>query len=649
MFNRRLLMFLGFVAAAMVVGVLRLGQLQLVRGAKYAAEAERQLISGRRLHTYRGDILDRHGRILATDKACFELVVEYPALLLDQCRRRRQGLIAREGLSAAAAARHVTEEVVAAGEYSLLRWWVRSWGRRNDFTEAAAWTALAERVDQMLDRAATISGDPRDRINRTVDDIVRRVQRIRRSVGSPVAEETRSHTVLGALGEAAAVELRAEADRMIAASVEAGTRRWYPYGDLACHVIGRQGRVTTETLLADPHADDPLLEYLPSEHVGVSGAERTCEAVLRGVRGLQQTRADDGEVNRTAPIGGESVRLTLDIELQRQVTRLLLGVPYNGAAVILHVPTGEILALVSKPTYDLNTYGRRFRYLADDEVNLPLLHRAVARGYAPGSTIKPVTALAGLAEKLITPATTFTCRGHADPRRPRCWSKVGHGPMALSEAIMNSCNSYFCRTAERLGVDRLTYWFRQFGMGAEPGTGLPGESGGIVPTRRWLYERHHRVFYPGDVRCMAIGQGPILATPLQVANATATIARDGVWLSPVLIFNLADRQQRRELDLPAGAAALVRDGMYRVVNDPASQTAYKYATRSGPVLCGKTGTAQTNRPGRNMAWFTGFSPRRDPQIALAIVLEHAGGGGPNCVPLADKAVALCKDLGYLTD
>jgi cell division protein FtsI/penicillin-binding protein 2 len=148
---------------------------------------------------------------------------------------------------------------------------------------------------------------------------------------------------------------------------------------------------------------------------------------------------------------------------------------------------------------------------------------------------------------------------------------------------------------------------------------------------------------------MAIGQGPILTTPLHVANATATIARDGLYLSPVLVAERADQQQRRELDLPDGATGVVRRGMYRVVNDPASQTAYRYATRSGPVICGKTGTAQTGREGRNMAWFTGFAPASSARIAFAFVLEYAGGGGPDCVPLAEQATAACEQLGYFDE
>jgi len=649
MFNRRLLVFLGFVAAALMVGVLRLAHLQLVRGRGYAERTERQFRSNRRLDTYRGDIVDRNGKILATDRACFEFRMKYWALRLDYARRQRDMLMTRHGLTALQADTQVVEETIEANQYALLRFWVRRHGRDNELSEAEAWTDLAARVDATLNRAATIAEVPREQIDRTVDGLVRRVQRVRLIVGMLTALETQSHPIIDALDEAAAVQLRGESDTMTAATVEASTYRWYPYQDLACHVIGRVGRVTAETLRGDPHADDPLLAYLPSEHVGVSGVERTCEPTLRGSRGTREVHASGAELHRTPPRGGQAVRLTLDIDLQRELTHLMRQRPFNGAAVVLDVPTGEILALVSTPTYDLNTYTQQFGELISDEANLPLRNRAISQGYPPGSTIKPVAALAALAEGVVTPTTTFDCRGHADPRRPRCWSTRGHGPVQMPEAIMNSCNTYFARAAEKLGVDRLTYWYRQFGMGAAPGTGLPGESAGVVPTRRWLWRTYKRVFYPGDVRVMAIGQGPILTSPLHVANATATIARDGVYLSPVLVTDRADQQQRRELNLPDGAVRLVRRGMYRVVNDPASQTAYKHATRSGPVICGKTGTAQTGRAGGNMAWFTGFAPAANPRIALAIILEYAGGGGPNCVPLAEQAVAACEQLGYFND
>ena len=647
MFKRRLMVFLALVGVGLLVNLARLAQLQLVRGNAYARNVEQRMMRRRLLDTHRGDIVDRHGRILATDRACFSLRVEYRVLLLDRVRRRC-GALMNEGLGAPAALRQVEAELAPAGETTLLARWIRRYARRHDLSEADARRRLIEQVTWTLNRAAEVTGRPREEIDRAADAIIARTQRIRLAVGSLVAEQTRSHAVLNSLDEQDAVNLRQEAAQMIGASVAAATERWYPYRSVACHVIGHTGRVSAQTLRDDPHADDPLLGYLPAEDVGVAGVEKLCEPTLRGVRGRQTVRRGE-EVTRTPPTGGETVRLTLDIDLQQRLTELLSAQDHHGAAVVLHVPTGEILALVSTPTYDLNRYGLNFRSLVSEEADLPLLNRAAARNYPPGSTVKPITALAGLSEGVITPSTTFLCRGKNDPRRPRCWSTVGHGAIALSEAIMHSCNNYFARTADRIEYDRLIGWMRHFGIGEPVGTGLPGETSGLAPDQAWVWDHYERPLYPGDARAVAIGQGLLLATPLQIANATATIARDGQWLTPLLVFDRADRQIRRHLPAKPEHIAVVREGMYRVINDPASQTGYRHARRTGAVMCGKTGTAQTGQAGRNMAWFTGFAPRAHPTIAFAFVLEYTPEGGAGCIPMAETMIDWCEELGYFDE
>ncbi|MFW6154082.1 MAG: penicillin-binding transpeptidase domain-containing protein [Planctomycetota bacterium] len=651
MFKRRLMVFLALVGLGLLINLARLAQLQLVRGADYAQRVEQRMIRRRLLDTHRGDIVDRYGRILATDRACFALRVEYRVLLLDRVRRRC-GALMGEGLDAPAAMRQVKGELAATGEAKLLARWIRRYGRRRGLSETQARRRLTERVTWTLNRAAELTGRPRAEIDSAADAIIDRTQAIRLAVGSLVAEQTRSHVVLNGLDEQVAVNLRGESAQMVGTSVGPSTERWYPYPSIACHVIGRTGRVSAETLREDPHADDPLLGYLPAEDVGVTGVEKLCESTLRGVRGSQALRRGGEEVTRTPPTGGATVRLTLDIDLQQRITELLAAHPHHGAAVVLHVPTGEVLALVSTPTYDLNHYGRDIeltRALLSDEANLPLLNRAVARDYPPGSTVKPITALAGLSEGVITSETSFFCRGKADPRRPRCWSTVGHGSLSLSEAIMHSCNNYFARTADRLEYDQLIGWMRRFGIGEPTGLGLPGETDGLAPDEAWMRRRRDRPIYPGEVRAVAIGQGLLLATPLQIANATATLARDGQWVAPLLVVDRADRQVRRRLPLEAGHMAVVREGMYRVINDPASQTGYRHAKRTGPVMCGKTGTAQTGRPNRHMAWFTGFVPRENPRIAFAFVIENTPDGGADCIPLAETMIGWCEALGYFDE
>lgn len=663
MFNRRLITFLVLVGGLMLIILARLAQLQLRYGDHYAAEAEKSMRYVRSLATHRGDILDRNGRTLATDLACSEFRMDFRALLVDRVRRDTRRLMEQEGLSADRAQRRVEQRLDEIGELELLVRWMgrraRVIARDERIGEDQAMELLVTRVAATIDRAAAVAGVSRSVLESNADTVIDRVSTWRRRVGTLLAEEVASHAVLDGLDDRTASLLRDEAPNMIGASVGPSTMRDYPYGDIACHVIGRVGRVSREVLDADPEPDDPLRRYLPDETVGMSGVERLCERTLRGRRGLLERRVTGEVLAHVEPVGGRDVRLTIDIELQEQLTALMRGYDeqrgiragmYNGAAVVIDVPTGDILAMVSTPTYDLNTYSADYRALVADHENFPLLNRAVARAYPPGSTMKPITAVTALSRRIIAPGTQFTCHGHDDSRKPRCWFKSGHGTIALSEAMMNSCNAYFTALADLLGPDRLTAGMREFGLGAAPGTGLPGETAGVVPDLDWLGRRYGRSWWPSDGRFMSIGQGLVLASPLQVVNAIAAIARDGLYRPAVLIREIDAAPIGRQLDISMAHLHVVQEGMCRVVNDPASQTAYKYARHPAVTVCGKTGTAQTERPGRSMAWFVGYAPRERPRVAFAFVLDYVEpgeGGGKTAGPLAPALIDILLALGYL--
>jgi len=328
------------------------------------------------------------------------------------------------------------------------------------------------------------------------------------------------------------------------------------------------------------------------------------------------------------------------------------------------------------PTYDLNDYARNYPSLVKDEVRLPLMHRAIVQRYQPGSTVKPLAAIAALTEGVITTATTIDCRGYMyNPDSFRCWffKKYGlmHGPLNVTEGLQHSCNIFFYTVGQRLGTRRLCEWFCLFGLAEPPGTGLPGERAGTVPTEQWLRARSNRGYQPGDARFMAVGQGLLTVTPLHMADAIATIARDGVFLSPTLALEAGPKQVRRDLPVIPAHMKAVKEGMYRVVNDRQG-TAWHVFHDPGVIpvegveICGKTGTATTapqridsNNNGRidegdqivrsgDTAWFVGFAPRDNPQIALAVTVEYVeGGGGKNAGPIALEIVRLCKNMGYL--
>jgi penicillin-binding protein 2 len=662
MYKQRIKVFLGLMAAVFLLLVGKLVQLQVIEGKQYRLKAEEAMRKVNILPVMRGKITDRKGRILAMDEPCFDLCLHYRLLtnnaawIKDQIRQ-----IARE--------RRI-DKAKAAVVYQ----------QRADRTWAAA-RELAARAGTDLDEAIATA--------------VEKVQAVRRIVNRDrdeeitVAEEEQCHTVIPGLDELTAIRLRTDAGQMIGLSVEPSHRRWYPYGSDACHVIGMTGKVWPEEMESlNIKADQaPWLErmrsnYLPGDTIGKVGVEKMCEQYLRGRRGYRRFRLS-GETLREEPtVQGGDVHLTLDIVLQKQIAEMFEAKGFTGAAVVLNLgepraPMNEVLAMVSVPTYDLNDYARNYPSLVADEVRLPLMHRAIVQRYQPGSAVKPLAAIAALADGVITPATTIDCRGYMyNPDSFRCWLYKrfghGHGPLNVTEGIQHSCNIFFYTIGQRLGTRRLCEWFCMFGLAEPPGTGLPSERAGTVPTEQWLRARSDRGYQPGDARFMAVGQGLLTVTPLHMAGAIATIARDGVFLSPTLALEGGPKQVRRDLPIVPAHLQAVKEGMYRVVNDRQG-TAYKYFHGPGvtPVegvdICGKTGTATTapqridsNNNGRidqddqivrsgDTAWFVGFAPRDNPQIALAVTVEYigAGGGGANAAPIGLEIIRLCQKMGYI--
>ena len=660
MYNRRIKIFLAIAGVTFLVLAARLGHLQLVRGDEYRLRFERSLRHVRLLAANRGRILDRTGqRPLAEDVPCFDFALEYGFLVEDpRWIARRQRRIA-------------DDEHVSAGR------------------AAEIYRERAERTWQFARMLAEGRGEDLDR---SVADVRDRVAAVREAVGGPVREEYEAHPVVRGLDDAVAL------DGLVGAELQPSKKRWYPFGELTCHLVGITGPVYREDLDARnlTAADEPdplarrLRNYLPGDRIGKRGAELACEEVLRGRRGYRRFKRTTGGpevLEAVAPEHGRDLVLTVDLALQSFLKDRMAGLA--GAAVVLSVPDGEVLASVSVPGYDPNRYWQDAGALLGDEVLQPVRNRAVWWRYPPGSTAKPVAALAGLSTGEITPETTFFCRGYLhQPNAFRCWIYArtggGHGRLDLDDAIKDSCNVYFYHVGETLGARQMSMWLHLFGFADPPGVHLPEERAGTVATEAWL--ARHRPGQPrftvGDGRMFAIGQGPFLATPMHVANAMAAIARGGELSAPVLIlerradgrlepFRPDGPQPAVRLPVTAAQVAVVQRGMYRVVND-ATGTSYKYfhgpgVTPPGVDVCGKTGTAQTapqrvdsNGNGRidggdrivrsgDTAWFAGFAPYENPRIAFAIAVEYveSGGGASNAGPIAHDLVAVCRELGYL--
>lgn len=694
MYRRRIWIFLALIAVVLSAYVLRLGQLQLVRGGEYAARVEESMRFSRLLATRRGSILDRHGRVLAVDDACYDFCLDYRALAIVHARRQIDPDLVFQWLATndEDTRSRLRQQVRARGP--LVQDWpdVRSWARRQARQIAAAegltmpeqmpqaMMRLLGRLDAMIELAAEVAQIPVEEVHDNAEQVIRRVAAIRQVTGTRIYEETQPHAVIfGLTGQIH--QLRRIMDETVGAGEQPSTQRWYPYEDLACHIIGVTGPVTREVVEADPDGDDPLRKYLPGERLGISGVESLCEAVLRGARGRQMFHRNDPTrpLSRTEPVQGRDVRLTIDIDLQRDLTDMFrtqlasqgqLGL--DGSLVVIDVPTGEILAMVSLPTYNLNTYREDYAQLVGDVRHLPLMHRAIARQLPPGSTVKIMTALLGLRENIVSTGTPIHCNV-GDETRPRCWIQVaggGHGAVELFDAIKKSCNAYFRTVGERLGAPRLMAGFNEFGLGVSPGTGLPGERAGLTPTPDWLMRSRQRVFWPSDGRMMAIGQGLLLATPLQIAAAMGTVARDGVYVSPRIVAPdpavepVLPERRVEDLGFSPADVAQVQRGMHAVVNERGG-TAQRYFTNAVGDICGKTGTAQTeplridaDGDGRvtrddpvvlsgNTAWFAGYASYRRPRIAFAVMVEYGGSGGSTAGPIAAELVRICGEHGYL--
>lgn len=461
-------------------------------------------------------------------------------------------------------------------------------------------------------------------------------------------------------------------------SLEVGPLRTYPFGDFASHLLGYVGEVSG----SDLEGDD---SYRMGDLIGKFGAERAWETYLRGVAGGQQIEVNSlgrrlRVLSRAAETRGNSLVLTIDRRLQQFAEQLLEG--KEGAIVALRPNTGEVLAMASRPSFDPNPFARGIRQsewnaLTSGQYD-PLSNRALQGQYPPGSIFKIITAAAALEEGVVTPFSRLYCGGsyRFGKRSYRCWKRGGHGSVNLHDALVHSCDVYFYQVGKQLGVDTIAEYSHRFGLGRPTGIALTNEKPGLIPTSEWKKRRYDEPWYAGETLSVAIGQGYVLTTPLQMANVAAMVANGGKNYRPQYVGRVeapgGEVVEQLEPDL-VGDAGLrrstlhqIREALRDVVNT--RRGTGKRSKLPNIDVGGKTGTAQVFKMGRKAvktehmarhlrdhAWFVAFAPVDDPEIAISVVVEHAGkGGGAAAAPLArdlaDFYFALTRGRDYqLTD
>lgn len=568
--------------------IVRLWYLQIHHGDDYAQLSESNRIRAQDLNAPRGNILDRHGRIIVTNRPCFNIV------------------------------------------------WVREDAPNPDAVLKSLSRILHEDISILLERIRTYADHPRYMPFRLKEDI---------DWKTLVYIENHRLDLPGV-------------------RIEVLPSRDYLYGDLASHLIGYLGEINQKELdkMEDSH-------YEPGDQLGKMGVEKLYEHYLRGEKGRKYLEVDvhgleQKQIKIQKPLPGDDLQLTIDIDLQQTAEEAMAD--KAGAVVAMDVHSGRLLVLASTPPLHLQEFiggisTSDWKAMLENPLH-PLISKTTQGQYPPGSTYKIVTALAALAENVVTPETIFYCNGSLSfgNRSYGCWKKHGHGPVNLHRALKESCDVYFYQVGQRLGVDTLARYARSLGLGSPTGIELEHEKAGLTPTTTWKLQKYKEPWQDGETLSVAIGQGFNLTTPLQVCRMTAATVNGGILYQPRLIQSIKDPDGQIITTFPPVTEGrvlgtsqdldLIREALVAVVNETHGTGG---AARLPDVMVGgKTGTAQVIHLSqfknakeedipykyRDHAWFTSFAPAEAPEIAVTVLVEHGGHGGSAAGPVAKQVL-----------
>ena len=610
--NLRLRLFYFVIGLCMASLVAGLGYRQLLQQEEFAAAEERQNYRRILMPGPRGNIHDRHGNLLVGNRPLFSAVV-YLNELRPEFRREYFRLVRRQ------------RELGLSGDRHSLN--LRA--RRNVVQKYLG------RLNRILGREATV--DSRDIERHFSQSLL---------LPFPLIQDLPSE-------EYALLIEQIPMDSPI--QILTGTTRWYPYKEAAAHTLGFVSDSTEFPEGSLP--GDELLTFRNEGSIGRSGIEKAFNKHLQGKTGGEIWTVDPGgfqyeRVVHEPARKGADLTVSLDIDIQLAAERALGEM--TGAVVAIEVATGEVLGLASKPAYDLNRLSPFLSYKMDKEIRRKgaWLNRAVQGLYPPGSTFKLVTAMAGLREGVISEETTVTCEGvlRVGRRQFHCHRRSGHGPLQLVGAIRESCNVFFYDRGLAAGVWAIADEARRFHLDEATGIELPGETRRmLVADPEWKAARFYgESWFPGDTANMAIGQGFLLLTPMQMATFAASLARGTTFLQPTLLHEAGPPETGPPIDLSPGQLGLVHEGMREAGESGTARLA------GGPdmAVAGKTGTAQVRKDGKptTLAWFVGYAPVRNPRVAVAVLVEGVPaenttyGGGSTAAPIAKEVFSAYLEM-----
>jgi len=590
-YRRRVRIILAIFVVLLAAIAAKVAYMQIASGAHYRALAHQRRLRTVPIDTLRGTIYDRNGIPLAQHQPIFQVKV-----ILKEVDKLDQ----------------------EAGKN-----WCRNLAKILNITPARVEELLRQTKEKIEDEA---SSSPKE---------AKFIRWFRRKTPQVLIEKV-------SLKTAALIEINQDSLPGVVTSLKAS--RTYPQGPIAAHIIGYLQAVNPDELrrYKNRFAGSEHKKFFPQDLIGRQGLERYYEPQLRGSRGLKAEIVDAQfrvreEYMRREPIPGQDLHLTLDIHMQRaaeaELDRLLKERDRLGSVVLLEPKTGAVLALATSPRYDPDRFSQDYPQLSQDKHH-PFLNRAIQARYPLGSVFKVITLIAGMESAKLTPETRFLCQGtyHLGNLDFHCIVLQGHGSIDLHLGLVKSCNIYFFNAGKVTGHRELLRWASAFGLGSQAGIDLPSEASGLLPDDSWMRKNQGRGWYMGDTFNLSIGQGALLVTPLQAARMIAAIADEGRLRRPHLLASQEKDAPFQDLEIPPKTISFLKKALYDVVNSP-SGTGYGHIRSNVVAIAGKTGTAEV--AGREPhAWFVGYAPADDPEIAIAVIIEHGGLGGAVAGPVA---------------